>query len=233
MTGRQAGDVPVMVDSTFASPVVQQPARQGAAFVMHSGTKFLGGHGDVLAGVVACSEALAARLRIVRILTGREPAPARGLPAPPRPPDAPAARAPGAGDRDRPRRPPRRPRRRRARLPPEPARPRPARARRHADVRPRRDARLRGPRGRRRRPRATPPSALPTRSCRRSAWSRRPSRSARPTRSRSTRPASRSASRRARAGAITEGLIRVSVGLEDARDLWADLDAALAAAARV
>ncbi len=67
---RAAGDVPVMVDSTFASPVVQQPARQGAAFVMHSGTKFLGGHGDVLAGVVACSETLAARLRIVRILTG-------------------------------------------------------------------------------------------------------------------------------------------------------------------
>ena len=67
---KAAGDVPVMVDSTFASPVVQQPARLGAAFVMHSGTKFLGGHGDVLAGVVACSEALAARLRVVRIVTG-------------------------------------------------------------------------------------------------------------------------------------------------------------------
>ena len=66
----EAGGVPVMVDSTFASPIVQQPARLGAAFVMHSGTKFIGGHGDVLAGVVACSEALAARLRVVRILTG-------------------------------------------------------------------------------------------------------------------------------------------------------------------
>jgi methionine-gamma-lyase len=58
------------VDSTFATPVLQQPARLGAALVMHSGTKYLGGHGDVLAGVVACSEAWAARLRVVRILTG-------------------------------------------------------------------------------------------------------------------------------------------------------------------
>jgi methionine-gamma-lyase len=66
----EAGGVPVMVDSTFATPVLQQPARLGAALVMHSGTKYLGGHGDVLAGVVACSEAWAARLRVVRILTG-------------------------------------------------------------------------------------------------------------------------------------------------------------------
>ena len=66
----EAGGVPVMVDSTFASPVLQQPARLGAALVMHSATKFIGGHGDVLAGVVACSEAFAARLRIARILTG-------------------------------------------------------------------------------------------------------------------------------------------------------------------
>lgn len=64
------GGVPVLVDSTFATPVLQQPARQGAALVMHSATKAIGGHGDVLAGVVACSEAWAARLRQVRILTG-------------------------------------------------------------------------------------------------------------------------------------------------------------------
>ena len=65
-----AGGVPVMVDSTFATPILQQPARLGAALVMHSATKFIGGHGDVLAGVVACSEAWAARLRVTRILTG-------------------------------------------------------------------------------------------------------------------------------------------------------------------
>lgn len=66
----QAGEVPVLVDSTFATPVLQQPLQHGASLVLHSATKFLGGHGDVLAGVVACSEAWAARLRQVRILTG-------------------------------------------------------------------------------------------------------------------------------------------------------------------
>ena len=67
---RGAGDVAVMVDSTFATPVLQQPARHGATIVLHSGTKFLGGHGDVLAGVLATNEEWAARLRQVRILTG-------------------------------------------------------------------------------------------------------------------------------------------------------------------
>lgn len=67
---RQAGDVPVVVDSTFATPVLQQPLEQGAAMVLHSATKFLGGHGDVIAGVVACSESLAAKLRPVRVATG-------------------------------------------------------------------------------------------------------------------------------------------------------------------
>lgn len=66
----QAGAVPVMVDSTFATPVLQNPLRHGAAFAMHSATKFLGGHGDVIAGVVATSGEWAARLRQVRILTG-------------------------------------------------------------------------------------------------------------------------------------------------------------------
>ncbi|NBB92201.1 MAG: aminotransferase class I/II-fold pyridoxal phosphate-dependent enzyme [Gammaproteobacteria bacterium] len=67
---RQAGDVPVVVDSTFATPVLQRPLEQGAAMVLHSATKFLGGHGDVIAGVVACSEAMAAGLRQVRVATG-------------------------------------------------------------------------------------------------------------------------------------------------------------------
>lgn len=66
----QANGVAVMVDSTFATPVLQQPVRQGAALVLHSGTKFLGGHGDVLAGVLATNEEWAGRLRQVRILTG-------------------------------------------------------------------------------------------------------------------------------------------------------------------
>ncbi|TDQ01321.1 trans-sulfuration enzyme family protein [Labedaea rhizosphaerae] len=65
-----AGSVPVMVDNTFATPVLQNPAAYGVAYVVHSGTKYLGGHGDVLGGVVACSQTLAERLRQVRILTG-------------------------------------------------------------------------------------------------------------------------------------------------------------------
>ncbi len=65
-----AGDVPVLVDNTFATPVLQQPALHGARLVLHSATKYLGGHGDVVGGVVACDEEWAARLRPVRALTG-------------------------------------------------------------------------------------------------------------------------------------------------------------------
>lgn len=65
-----AGDVPLLVDNTVATPVLQQPARHGATLVLHSATKSIGGHGDVLAGVVACDETWAARLRQVRALTG-------------------------------------------------------------------------------------------------------------------------------------------------------------------
>ncbi len=65
-----AGSVPVMVDSTFATPVLQQPAALGATLVMHSATKFLGGHGDVIAGVVACDADWASALRQVRAATG-------------------------------------------------------------------------------------------------------------------------------------------------------------------
>lgn len=68
---RQARGVPVLVDSTFATPVLQQPLRHGATLVLHSATKYLGGHGDVLAGVVATSdEAWTAALRQVRVITG-------------------------------------------------------------------------------------------------------------------------------------------------------------------
>lgn len=83
---RQAGDVPVCVDSTFATPVLQQPLALGAALVLHSATKFLGGHGDVLAGVVAGSHSLVRELKHVRAITGAVPHPLasyllhRGLP---------------------------------------------------------------------------------------------------------------------------------------------------------
>jgi methionine-gamma-lyase len=66
----RCGEVPLLVDNTFATPVLQQPVRHGAALVLHSATKFIGGHGDVLAGAVATSEEWAVRLRQVRAITG-------------------------------------------------------------------------------------------------------------------------------------------------------------------
>ena len=66
----QAGNVPVLVDNTFATPVLQQPVRHGATLVMHSATKFLGGHGDIVAGAVTTTGEWATRLRQVRAVTG-------------------------------------------------------------------------------------------------------------------------------------------------------------------
>lgn len=66
----QACGVPVLVDSTFATPVLQNPLEHGAAMVLHSATKFLGGHGDVIAGAVATSAAWATELRKIRVITG-------------------------------------------------------------------------------------------------------------------------------------------------------------------
>ncbi len=45
------------IDNTFASPVNQNPVDFGIDIVMHSATKYLGGHSDILAGAVACSNA--------------------------------------------------------------------------------------------------------------------------------------------------------------------------------
>ncbi|MDQ3404544.1 MAG: PLP-dependent aspartate aminotransferase family protein [Actinomycetota bacterium] len=66
----QAGTVPVAVDNTFATPVLQRPVEHGATLVLHSATKYLGGHGDVMGGVVATDVEWAARLRRVRAGTG-------------------------------------------------------------------------------------------------------------------------------------------------------------------
>ncbi|WP_189112113.1 trans-sulfuration enzyme family protein [Pilimelia terevasa] len=66
----QAGGVPLLVDNTFATPVLQRPARHGADLVLHSATKFIGGHGDALGGVVACDAQWAGALRRVRAVTG-------------------------------------------------------------------------------------------------------------------------------------------------------------------
>lgn len=68
--GERTG-VAVIVDSTFTTPYLVRPLSRGAACVVHSATKYLGGHGDVTAGVVACgTEAQAAALRSWRKYTG-------------------------------------------------------------------------------------------------------------------------------------------------------------------
>jgi methionine-gamma-lyase len=64
------GTVPLLADNTFATPVLQRPLESGARIVLHSATKYLGGHGDVLGGVVACDAEFARRLRQVRFATG-------------------------------------------------------------------------------------------------------------------------------------------------------------------
>ena len=53
--GRDAGAV-VVVDNTFATPINQRPLQLGAHLVLHSATKFLGGHSDAMGGVVAGAE---------------------------------------------------------------------------------------------------------------------------------------------------------------------------------
>lgn len=65
-----ADGVPLLVDNTFASPILQQPLAHGAAMVLHSATKFLGGHGDAMGGVVAAAPLWTSRLRQIRAVTG-------------------------------------------------------------------------------------------------------------------------------------------------------------------
>jgi cystathionine beta-lyase/cystathionine gamma-synthase len=60
----------LIVDNTFASPYLLQPLAHGADYVVHSATKYLGGHGDVMAGVVVCSEERARDLRERQKLLG-------------------------------------------------------------------------------------------------------------------------------------------------------------------
>ncbi len=61
----------LVVDSTFASPYLQQPLDLGADVVLHSVTKFINGHADVVGGILVAREAnVVARLRDVMIQTG-------------------------------------------------------------------------------------------------------------------------------------------------------------------
>jgi cystathionine gamma-synthase len=70
------GNAIVAVDNTFATPVVQRPLELGADAVVHSATKYLGGHTDVVGGaVVVGDEELHRRVRFVQNAIGAVPGP--------------------------------------------------------------------------------------------------------------------------------------------------------------
>lgn len=61
----------VVVDNTFASPIAQQPLKLGADIVVHSGTKYLGGHSDLVAGLVVVNEPnLAEQIKFIQNASG-------------------------------------------------------------------------------------------------------------------------------------------------------------------
>jgi cystathionine gamma-synthase/methionine-gamma-lyase len=70
-----AAGASLLVDSTFATPYLCQPLSLGADYVVHSASKYIGGHGDVLAGVVVTSQANRLRLFTLEKLIGAVLAP--------------------------------------------------------------------------------------------------------------------------------------------------------------
>jgi cystathionine beta-lyase/cystathionine gamma-synthase len=67
---RAVGSVPLLVDSTFATPCLCRPIEHGAKFVFHSGSKYLNGHGDVMLGVVVAPKESIRRVRGLAALYG-------------------------------------------------------------------------------------------------------------------------------------------------------------------
>src|SRR5271156_6487295 len=63
-------DLVSLIDNTFASPVLQKPLAMGFDLVMHSATKYLSGHSDLIAGVAAGRQALIAKIRDMIINLG-------------------------------------------------------------------------------------------------------------------------------------------------------------------
>ncbi|MCE0488116.1 cystathionine gamma-synthase [Ornithinimicrobium sediminis] len=73
--GHEHGTV-VVVDNTFASPALQRPLALGADLVVHSATKYLGGHSDVLGGLVATGDAeIAEKVGFLQFAAGAVSAP--------------------------------------------------------------------------------------------------------------------------------------------------------------
>ncbi len=71
-----AGDALVVVDNTFATPFLQRPLELGADIVVHSTTKYLGGHSDVIGGFAATNDpTVAERLQFLQNALGGVPGP--------------------------------------------------------------------------------------------------------------------------------------------------------------
>jgi methionine-gamma-lyase len=57
-------DAKVVVDNTYATPYLTQPIKLGADIVLHSATKYLGGHGDLVAGLIAGPKEIISEIRL-------------------------------------------------------------------------------------------------------------------------------------------------------------------------
>jgi len=69
-------NIMIAVDNTFASPYLQQPLTLGADFVIHSTTKYLGGHSDVIGGaIIALEKSAYDRLKFLQNAVGAVPGP--------------------------------------------------------------------------------------------------------------------------------------------------------------
>jgi len=74
-------NIKIVVDNTYATPYLQRPIELGADFVVHSATKYLGGHGDLLAGAVVGAEEDIAEIRLfgLKDMTGAVLAPSNAM----------------------------------------------------------------------------------------------------------------------------------------------------------
>ena len=77
LLGKRAEEegIPLIVDATFASPFNQNPSKLGAAFTLHSGTKYIGGHSDILLGLAGFRRSSMETVWAKRRLLGASPDP--------------------------------------------------------------------------------------------------------------------------------------------------------------
>jgi len=66
----QSAGIPSMIDSTFGSPINQRPHELGIDVVMHSATKYLGGHSDIIAGSISTNSEMMTKIRSAAKLLG-------------------------------------------------------------------------------------------------------------------------------------------------------------------